>query len=338
MRQKIFLLCCIMVGFVIVIGCQNKITSPTLPPDIEKVEPNSVGQGAFNQNITMQGKNFTPNMILNFGAEIDVSQVDVKSSNLAIATISVLPEAQVGSRNIIVQNSLEFTSVAKGFFSVFPNLCPVASFNVTPSTGYAQYTQFFFDASGSYDSDGEISEYSWDFGDGEKEEGKIVNHMYQEEGNPEVVLTVSDNVGAIGSTSQQLYVASPFNIEEAERIISEMIINFFRMFENLMYLDVDEIVKDFSLSCYGREHQKDTILYLQAKYQIEPFILKIYFLSDVSIGHLTPTRASDISVTTNIVSIRESDGYRTETTVTHVYTAVFEFGRWWICNYTAFYE
>ncbi|MDH5405429.1 MAG: PKD domain-containing protein [Candidatus Aminicenantes bacterium] len=338
MRQKIFLLCCIMVGFVIVIGCQNKITSPTLPPDIEKVEPNSVGQGAFNQNITMQGKNFTPNMILNFGAEIDVSQVDVKSSNLAIATISVLPEAQVGSRNIIVQNSLEFTSVAKGFFSVFPNLCPVASFNVTPSTGYAQYTLFIFDASDSYDSDGEISEYSWDFGDGEKEEGKIVNHMYQEEGNPEVVLTVSDNVGAIGSTSQQLYVASPFNIEEAERIISEMIINFFRMFENLMYLDVDEIVKDFSLSCYGREHQKDTILYLQAKYQIEPFILKIYFLSDVSIGHLTPTRASDISVTTNIVSIRESDGYRTETTVTHVYTAVFEFGRWWICNYTAFYE
>ncbi|MDH5714377.1 MAG: PKD domain-containing protein [Candidatus Aminicenantes bacterium] len=327
-----------MVGFVIVIGCQNKITSPTLPPDIEKVEPNSVGQGAFNQNITMQGKNFTPNMILNFGAEIDVSQVDVKSSNLAIATISVLPEAQVGSRNIIVQNSLEFTSVAKGFFSVFPNLCPVASFNVTPSTGYAQYTLFIFDASDSYDSDGEISEYSWDFGDGEKEEGKIVNHMYQEEGNPEVVLTVSDNVGAIGSTSQQLYVASPFNIEEAERIISEMIINFFRMFENLMYLDVDEIVKDFSLSCYGREHQKDTILYLQAKYQIEPFILKIYFLSDVSIGHLTPTRASDISVTTNIVSIRESDGYRTETTVTHVYTAVFEFGRWWICNYTAFYE
>lgn len=338
MRQKIFLLCCIMVGFFIVIGCQNKITSPTLPPDIEKVEPNSVGQGAFNQNITVQGKNFTPSMILNFGAEIDVSQVDVKSSNLATATISVLPEAQVGPRNIIVQNSLEFTSVAKGFFSVFPNLCPMASFKVTPSSGYAQYTLFMFDASDSYDSDGQISSYSWDFGDGEKGEGKIVNHMYQEEGNPEVVLTVSDNVGAIGSASQQLYVAPPFNIEDAERIISEMIINFFRMFENLMYLDADEIVKDFSLSCYGREHQKDTILYLQAKYQIEPFTLDIYFLSDVSIGHLTPTRASDISVTTNIVSIRESDGYRTETTVTHLYTAIFEGGRWWICNYTAIYE
>ncbi|MFB0519421.1 MAG: PKD domain-containing protein [Acidobacteriota bacterium] len=338
MRQIIFLLCCIMVGFVIVTGCQNKITSPTLPPDIENVEPNSAGQGAFNQNITVQGKNFTPNMILNFGADIDVSQVDVRSSNSAIATISVLPEAQVGPRNIVVQNSLEFTSVAKGFFSVFPNLGPVASFRVTPSTGYAQYTLFVFDASDSHDPDGEISGYSWDFGDGEKDEGKIVNHMYQEEGNPEVVLTVSDNVGAIGSTSQQLFVAPPFNIEEAERIISEMIINFLRMFEDLMYLNADEIVKDFTPSCAGREHQKNTILNLQAQYQIEPFILKIYFLSDVSIGNLTPTHASNISVTTNIVSIRESDGYRTETIVTHIYTAVFEGGRWWICNYTAIYE
>ncbi len=338
MRQKNILLCCIMVGFVIVTGCQNKITSPTLPPDIEKVEPNSAGQGAFNQNITVQGKNFTPNMILNFGADIDVSQVDVRSSNSAIATISVLPEAQVGPRNIVVQNSLEFTSVAEGLFSVFPNLCPVASFKVAPSSGYAQYTQFLFDASGSYDSDGQISSYSWDFGDGEKEEGKIVNHMYQEEGNPEVVLTVSDNVGAIGLTSQQLYVASAFNMEEAERIISEMIINFFRMFENLMYLDADEIVKDFTPSCGGREHQKETILYLQAQYQIEPFILKIYFLSDVSIGHLTPTRASNISVTTKIVGIRQSDGQQTETIVTHIYTAIFEGGRWWLCNYTAIYE
>ncbi len=327
-----------MVGFVIITGCQNKITSPTLPPDIEKVEPNAAGQGAFNQNIAVHGKNFTPNMILNFGADIDVSQVDVESSNSAIATISVHPEAQVGPRNIIVQNSLEFTSVAKGLFSVFANLGPVASFQVTPSTGYAQYTLFVFDASDSHDPDGEISSYSWDFGDGEKDEGKIVNHIYQEEGYPEVVLTITDNAGAIGSTSQQLYVASPFDPEEAERIISEMVINFLRMFEDLMYLDADEIVKDFTPSCAGREHQKNTVLELQAKYQTEPFTLDIYFLSDVSIGNLTPTHASNISVTTKIVSIRESDGYRTENTVTHLYTAVFEGGRWWLCNYTVIYE
>ena len=337
MRSKFLLLVCI-IGFAIMIGCQNKITAPKLPPDIEKMEPNTVGQGAVSQNINVEGKNFTPNMNLNFGAGIEVNQVDVKGTNSAIATISVQPEAQVGPRNITAQNSLEFTSVGKGLFSVFPNLGPVASFKVTPSAGYAQYTHFIFDASDSHDPDGEISDFSWDFGDGEKGEGKIVSHVYSEEGNPEVVLTVSDNAGAIGSTSEQIYVAPAFDPKQAERIISEMVINFFRMFEELMYLNAEQIVRDFSPLCSGREHQISTVLDLQAQYLTEPFTLKISLLSDITIGYISPTRASNISVTAKITSIRNSDGYRTETVTTHIYTAIFNEGRWWLCNYIVYYH
>jgi len=339
MRLKTFLMVFVIImGVLIITACQNKITAPKLPPDIEETEPNTAGQGAANQNINVQGKNFTPNMKLDFGDGIDVSQVDVKGSNSATATISVDPQAQVGPRDITAQNSLEFTSVGKGLFSVFPNLCPVASFTVTPSTGYAQYTHFIFDASSSHDPDGEISSYSWDYGDGEKGEGKIVSHVYTGEGNPEIVLTVSDNVRAIGTTSEQIYVAPPFNVDEAEKIISEMVINFFRMFENLAYLDADEIIRDFSPSCWGKEHQKNTILGLQAQYQAEPFTIKVYFLSDVTIGHLSPTHASNIAITTKIVTVRKSDGYRSETMVTHIYTAIFEGGRWWLCDYSLHYH
>ena len=338
MKSKFFLLVFIMVGLLIITACQNKITTAKLPPDIDKAEPNTAGQGAVNQNINVHGKNFTPNMKLNFGAGIDVSQVNAKSSNLAIATISVHPEAQVGARDIKAENSLEFKSVGKGLFSVFANLCPVASFKVTPSTGYAQYTHFIFDASDSHDPDGEISSYSWDFGDGEKGEGKIASHIYLEEGNPTIVLTVSDNVGAIGSASQQVYVAPPFDPKDAKKIISQMIINFFQMFKNLMYLDAEEVVKDFTPTCAGKERQKNTILNLQAQYQMEPFALEVYFLSDITFGHITPTHASNISITTKIVHIRRSDGLRTETVVTHLYTAIFEGGRWWICDFTTHYH
>lgn len=49
-----------------------------------------------------------------------------------------------------------------------------------------------FDASRSYDPDGEIVRYSWDFGDGGVAEGKVVEHKYKD-GYFRVWLTVEDN-------------------------------------------------------------------------------------------------------------------------------------------------
>jgi large repetitive protein len=49
-----------------------------------------------------------------------------------------------------------------------------------------------FDASGSNDPDGDDLTYVWDFGDGEKGEGKRVNHLYAKAGIYTAVLTVDD--------------------------------------------------------------------------------------------------------------------------------------------------
>jgi subtilisin family serine protease/chitodextrinase len=53
-----------------------------------------------------------------------------------------------------------------------------------------------FDGSGSYDPDGSITEYSWDFGDGKTGSGMTVSHNYKKEGTYTVTLTVTDNQGA----------------------------------------------------------------------------------------------------------------------------------------------
>ena len=53
-----------------------------------------------------------------------------------------------------------------------------------------------FNASLSYDLDGYIEKYIWNFGDGNSKEGKIVKHEYEEEGIYNVNLTVIDNDGA----------------------------------------------------------------------------------------------------------------------------------------------
>lgn len=52
-----------------------------------------------------------------------------------------------------------------------------------------------FDASNSFDSKGVLISYSWDFGDGETDTGKIVSHSYTDPGTYSVTLTVIDNNG-----------------------------------------------------------------------------------------------------------------------------------------------
>lgn len=63
-----------------------------------------------------------------------------------------------------------------------------------------------FDGSGSSDSDGTISSYDWDFGDGAIASGVTVSHTYGSAGDYTVVLTVTDDGGATDSDSQVVSV------------------------------------------------------------------------------------------------------------------------------------
>jgi len=65
-----------------------------------------------------------------------------------------------------------------------------------------------FNASGSYDPDGSITSYSWDFGDGQTAQGNFqtVSHSYGSAGSYVVVLTVQDDDGATGSFNSNVSV------------------------------------------------------------------------------------------------------------------------------------
>ena len=85
------------------------------------------------------------------------------------------------------------------------NIYPVANFTYSPE--YPQpYEPVRFDASLSYDPDGYIVSYEWNFGDGyeAKVTVPIINHTYVEDNTYQVTLTVVDNVG--GRSAVYLYV------------------------------------------------------------------------------------------------------------------------------------
>lgn len=78
--------------------------------------------------------------------------------------------------------------------STKPNKEPVADAG-SNQTVYVNET-VYFDGSESYDLDGSIMSWSWNFGDGNTASGVTVSHTYQEPGNYTVTLTVKDNRNA----------------------------------------------------------------------------------------------------------------------------------------------
>ncbi|WP_410585809.1 S8 family serine peptidase [Amycolatopsis sp. lyj-108] len=74
---------------------------------------------------------------------------------------------------------------------------PTAAFKAACSTGN---TTCAFDASPSKDTDGNVTGYAWEFGDGATATGKTTSHTYGRSGYYSVRLTVTDNSGKTNST------------------------------------------------------------------------------------------------------------------------------------------
>jgi PKD repeat protein len=87
-----------------------------------------------------------------------------------------------------------------------PNVAPVASFTV-PSQATTD-DKVAFDASASSDSDGKISVYAWDFGDGTEGSGVKVTHKYKVAGSYTAKLTVTDDKGLPTSISKTISITS----------------------------------------------------------------------------------------------------------------------------------
>jgi PKD repeat protein len=85
-----------------------------------------------------------------------------------------------------------------------PNEPPFAKFTFTPATARVN-EPVTFDASESRD-DGQIVKYEWDFGDGSTGEGQTASHTYTQAGTFIVKLTVTDDQGAVGSTTRSVLV------------------------------------------------------------------------------------------------------------------------------------
>lgn len=88
---------------------------------------------------------------------------------------------------------------------IVPNQSPIASFTAIPTSGVVPL-EVFFDASGSYDPDGNIISYEWDFKDGNTGGGETINHTFTSARSYNIELTVTDDKGSINSSESVIDV------------------------------------------------------------------------------------------------------------------------------------
>jgi PKD repeat protein len=120
-----------------------------------------------------------------------------ESINANLDEVAVYPKA-------LTVGHIRAHYLASGRTTVFPNILPTPSFSST-----SHYLTGIFDGTGSFDDDGTIASYAWNFGDGSTGTGATPQHLYAGPGTYTVGLTVTDNRGGIASITSPITVVSP---------------------------------------------------------------------------------------------------------------------------------
>lgn len=124
------------------------------------------------------------------------------------------------------------TKTTSAYVSSISNDDPVPIISAPNSTNVDEFTTF--SASSSFDIDGSITNYTWDFGDGTINYGVSTTHIYTAAGAYTVMLTVIDDNGGQDTTYNIITVNAPKEgIPGFEFILAIMIIGFMIFYKKL---------------------------------------------------------------------------------------------------------
>ncbi|MCK5438268.1 MAG: PKD domain-containing protein, partial [Desulfobulbaceae bacterium] len=107
------------------------------------------------------------------------------------------------------------SNIASVTINIAPvNDAPVASASASTETGQAPLS-VTFDAGASSDIDGTISNYAWNFGDGEIGNGSVVEHIFELAGTYTIDLVITDDQGGVADTSVVVAVTAAPQVNQS---------------------------------------------------------------------------------------------------------------------------
>ena len=151
----------------------------------------NIGEGTATGTISLIGTNADQYVITLGGGEFSLEAGETKTIKVKFCPTS----EGLKTATLLADGDYcnDFSADLSGTGKIIQS--PIADFTWSP--GYPEPDEpISFDASESYDPDGTIELYEWNFGDGYIGSGQIVLHTYDEEGEYEVTLKVTDDDGA----------------------------------------------------------------------------------------------------------------------------------------------
>ncbi len=179
---------------------------PNDPPVADAGGPYS---GAVNSPISMSGSGSTDSDGTITGYRWDWTNDGTYDTSWTSSSSTSHTYASAGSFTVTLQvrddDNVTDTDTATVTVTPQPNDPPVADAG-GPYSG-AVNSPISMSGSGSTDSDGSITNYSWSFGDGNTEVGATPTHTYTNDGLFSVTLTVTDDDGTIASDTTTVNVS-----------------------------------------------------------------------------------------------------------------------------------
>jgi PKD repeat protein len=211
---------CLLVffGFAIVFaGCSGDNNNPDpvmtdTRPTITSIHPTAVPRGTEHAEMTVTGTNLNGANAAVLGDGTTVFEVTATNATTVKIKFSIQRKATLGTRDVSVTTP-KGTAIARGALRIDGD-APVAKYTTSPNGDVSRGSEVQFDGSPSFDNDGTIKHYLWDFGDGSKKaEGKIVTHKFKDSGSYNVALTVTDNDDQSSSEIKPLAVSEVVEVK-----------------------------------------------------------------------------------------------------------------------------
>ncbi|MCW3986207.1 MAG: PKD domain-containing protein, partial [Candidatus Bathyarchaeota archaeon] len=173
-------------------SAKTVLNMPPMASFAESAETVYVGQPImFNASGSYDSDGFIVSYFWDFGDGTNATGIVVEHAYSINGTYTV---------TLTVSDDDDASDSTSATKTILWNEKPVASFTESTETAYTSEA-IYLNASNSYDSDGYITSYFWDFGDGTNATGIVVEHGYADNGNYTVMLTVTDDNGAINTAS-----------------------------------------------------------------------------------------------------------------------------------------
>jgi hypothetical protein len=175
-----------------------------------------------NQYVYYSGTSFSSPLAAGIAALMVAANPSITVDELENGIFSTAVDiGESGDDNVFGHGLIDAQAAVNYALNLVSNEVPVAVISEMASSYNIDETITFI-GSPSFDNDGSISSYAWDFGNDETRIGETVQYAYPAGGDFTVTLTVTDDAGAMNTATVDISIVDPFVLTAPSELLAQV--------------------------------------------------------------------------------------------------------------------